>query len=123
LGEQLEVRIARAAADLTAAEHAIGVLTRKGRNITDSELRYEDARTWYRQSVLVQHSLDLGALEDLELRVASATRTIDEAAAAAAESEWEHKLLLVPVWFLALALVALAWIRIADRQREHGARG
>ncbi len=123
LGVELEARIARAANDLLEAQRAIDVLIHKGRDVTDSRLRYEDARTWYRQVVLVQHDLDLATLEDLELRVASATRTIDEAAAAAGENEWEHKLLLVPVWFLALALVALAWIRIADRRRDHGARG
>lgn len=123
VGVELEDRITRAAGDLAGAQRAIDALTRKGRNVTDSRLRYEDARTWFRQVVLVQHSLDLGALEDLELRVASASRTIDEAAAAVDENAWEHKLLLVPVWFLALAVVALAWIRIADRRRDHGARG
>jgi hypothetical protein len=36
----------------------------------------------------------------------------------AAEQRWEHKLLLIPVWFLALAIVVLAWFRLSEARRR-----
>jgi hypothetical protein len=38
----------------------------------------------------------------------------------AAEQQWEHKLLLVPVWFLALASLALALFTLRGLQRGSG---
>jgi len=44
--------------------------------------------------------------------VRSISRDLRGAAEVAEERQWEHKLLLVPVWFLALASVALAWLTL-----------
>jgi hypothetical protein len=33
------------------------------------------------------------------------------------EERWEHKLVLVPVWFLALSAIAFAGFKLRDLQR------
>jgi hypothetical protein len=118
LGRAFETRIAAASVELASAQRAIDALVLAGRNVTDARLRYQVALTAYQEIAQVQHSLDLDALEDLGLRVASATRTIRDAADVATEQRWEHKLLLIPVWFLALAIVVLAWFRLSEARRR-----
>lgn len=107
----LQERISEAEQGMAVAREGVATLQRYGRPVTDQRLRFAEATTWYEQMALVQHSLELDRLEDLSLRVASATRTITDAAEVAGEQRWEHKLLLLPVWFLALAIAALAWFR------------
>jgi hypothetical protein len=38
-------------------------------------------------------------------------------AEARAEQRWEHKLLLIPVWFLTLSGLAFAWFKLRDLGR------
>lgn len=108
---------------MAAGRAAMAELERAGRPLADAELRYRTALTAHRQLALVQHSLQLDALEDLTLQVLSSVRTIEQAAEVAAEQRWEHKLLLVPVWFLALAVMVLARFMIAGRSRSDHAAG
>jgi hypothetical protein len=62
----------------------------------------------------VQHSLDLDLLEDLGLRVTSATGLVLAQAEVAAETQWEHKLLLLPIWFFVLSGIALAVLKLRE---------
>jgi len=108
VADSLEARVLEVTAAMEAGREAMERLGRAGRPLTDAELRYRTALTAYRQLAQVQHSLQMESLEDLTLQVVSAVRTIEESADVAAEQRWEHKLLLIPVWFLALAVVVLA---------------
>ena len=56
----------------------------------------------------MQHDLDVAQLEELTRRVRSISRDLGAMADVAEEHRWEHKLFLVPVWFLALSAIALA---------------
>jgi urease accessory protein UreE len=103
--------------DMHAADEALEELERAGHDVTDLGTRHSAAVTHYRQIAQAQHSLDLDVLEDLALRVRSTTSDIREAAEVAAEHRWEHKLLLVAVWFLALAVVVLAFFRLGELRR------
>lgn len=123
LGMQLEERLVRAEGELREAEEAIATLVRAGRDVVDARLRLQTARTAYLQIAQVEHSLDLDALDELGLQVASATQAIGAAEESAAEQRWEHKLLLAPVWFLALAVVVLAWFRLSEARRAAGREG
>lgn len=107
-GVELQERVVRATEDLNAATEAIDALVLAGRRVTDARFRYQGAVTAYNQIALVQHSLDLDALEDLTLRVRSISQELRSTAEVAEEQRWEHKLFLIPVWFLALAGIAFA---------------
>ncbi|MGD2134961.1 MAG: cytochrome c3 family protein [Gemmatimonadales bacterium] len=107
LGVQIQERVVSAADALHEATEAIEEMERSGHNVADERFRYQAALTAFRQLAQVQHSLDLEQLETLELRVRSNTGVIRGTAEARAEESWEHKLILVPVWFLALSVLAL----------------
>jgi hypothetical protein len=79
-----------------------------GRRTGDHRFRYQSALSYYLQIAQVQHSLDLERLEDLGRRVRSTSVQLGAAAEVSAERRWEQKLILLPVWFLALSAVALA---------------
>lgn len=121
VADTLQARVTEVTAAMSHAREAIEVLERAGRPLTDARMRYRSALTAYRQLAQVQHSLELATLEDLTLQVVSAARTIEEAAEVAEEHRWEHKLLLIPVWFLALAVVVLARYRIAESREARRA--
>jgi predicted CXXCH cytochrome family protein len=124
VGSEIQERVIRATEDLSAAELAIEELVRAGRPVNDTRFRYRTAYTYYQQLAQVQHSLDLAAVEDLSRRVASISRDISAQAEVAAGTRWEHKLLLVPVWFLALAAIVVAWFKLADlRGRDRRGSG
>lgn len=123
VADSLEARVLEVEEAMAAGRAAMAELERAGRPLADAELRYRTALTAHRQLALVQHSLQLDALEDLTLQVLSSVRTIEQAAEVAAEQRWEHKLLLVPVWFLALAVMVLARFMIAGRSRSDHAAG
>jgi len=110
LGANIQKSAAQATADLQAADSAIRRLTRAGVPIGDAQFRRRTALTAYLQIAQAQHSLDVERLEELGRRVKSISRDLRSSADAAEERQWEHKLMLVPVWFLALAAVALAWL-------------
>lgn len=111
-GLEIQERVTRATADLRSAGAAIEELVRAGRPVADLRLRYQTALTNYLQIAQAQHSLDLELLEELGRQVGSISRDLRAAAEAGAERRWERKLLLVPVWFLALAALVLAWFKL-----------
>ncbi|MBI4501582.1 MAG: cytochrome c3 family protein [Gemmatimonadetes bacterium] len=117
-GVEIQRRVVQAMADKQAAEQAIEDLVRSGRQVTDERFRYQTLITDYQQIAEVQHSLDLDQLDDLRLRVGSVSASIRTTAERAAEQRWEHKLILIPVWFLALAAVALVRFKFSELGRR-----
>ena len=92
-------------------------MERTGHSVADSRFRYQSALTEYRQLAQVQHSLNLERLDDLDRQVRSNTGLIRATAEAHAEEEWEHKLILVPVWFLVLSVMVLGWFKWRELRR------
>jgi Doubled CXXCH motif (Paired_CXXCH_1) len=123
MGLEIQQGVVRATEDLQSAERAVGQLELAGQRTTDYRFRYQSALTYYRQIAQVQHSLDLERLDDLVRHVRSISVALDAAAEANAEQRWEHKLILIPVWFLALSGVVLVWFSLralkeAGKDRE-----
>jgi hypothetical protein len=112
LGVEAEELIVAAENDLHAADEAIGELVVAGWQVADVQFRYQTALTDYLQIAEFQHSLDVEQLEDLGRRVGSISRDIRATAEVSAEQRWEHKLLLVPVWFLTLSAIVLGWFKL-----------
>jgi hypothetical protein len=111
LGQELEDRILHAGSELDAAAVAINEMVASGRDVADERFRLRAARTSFRQIAHVQHSLDVGQLDDLGRQVRTETERIRATAEQWAEHRWERKLWLAPIWFLTLAGVALAWFK------------
>ena len=112
LGEEIEGILVRAEREMESADEAIHELVRAGHEVSDTRFRYRTALTQYRQLASAQHALDLERLTDLERVVGSISRDIVAEAEVSAEERWEHKLFLIPVWFLALATIVLAGSRL-----------
>ena len=119
LGLEIEQDVAASREELRSAGEAIEEMVRAGRPAADARFRYKDALTSYEQLAKAQHSLDLEAVEELSLRVASTARQIRSTAESAAEQRWEHKLYLIPIWFLALAATVLGWFRLRSLGRDY----
>lgn len=117
VGVEIQERIEQAAMELEAARQAIDELALAGRPVSDERFSYQSAVTSYLELSQVQHGLDTDQLEDLSLRVSSVSRGLRERAEVIAEERWEHKLILVPVWFLALSAVVFAWFKLRDLRR------
>lgn len=115
-GAEIEERMVEAVRELEAAEEALADMERAGRDVDTQRFRFLTARTAFHQFQQVQHSLDMEQMEDLSLRIRSVTGDIRGAAESVEERRWEHKLLLVPIWFLALAGIVLAWFRRHELQ-------
>jgi len=120
LGAQIQQSALQATEDMRAADSAIQRLTRAGVQTGDARFRYQTALTAYLQIAQAQHSLNLESLEELTRRVRSISRDLRGSAEVAEERRWEHKLLLIPVWFLALASVVLAWLTLRRLERSSG---
>lgn len=120
MGLEIQEKVLRATADLEATRVAIEELRRRGESVIDARFRYQTALTDYLQIAHAQHALDLTRLEDLGRRVGSISRDLRTSAEASAEQRWEHKLLLVPIWFLALSGIALAWFKLRSLRGESG---
>jgi hypothetical protein len=118
LGQEIQRNVSYAFEELEAAEHAIHELTRAGHPVSNIRFRYQTALTAYQQLSQAQHSLDPLVLEDLSRQVASISRDIRAAEEVSAEERWEHKLILVPVWFLALSATVLAWFKLRSIRKE-----
>jgi len=112
VGEQIEDGVLRAEHEMESASDAISELGLAGRQTSDARFQYRNALTEFRQIAQVQHSLDIEQLTDLELKVSSITKGIEASAEVAAEERWEHRLLLIPLWFFALSIAALAHFRL-----------
>jgi predicted CXXCH cytochrome family protein len=118
VGIEIQEQVIRATEDLHSAEEAIHELRRAGHRITDVVLRFHSAQSAYLQVSQSQHSLDLEVLEDQTRQAASISADIRATAEVAAEHQWEHKLLLIPVWFLALSAVTLAWFKLRGLEKR-----
>jgi len=95
-------------------------LSLAGRQTGDARFRYQTALTAYEQIAQAQHSLDPDHLDDLARQVRSISRDLRGMAGVAEEQRWEHKLLLVPVWFLALSSLVLAWFALRHLEGGRG---
>lgn len=119
LGLEIQRNVSASTEELRSAREAIDEMVRAGRPVADARFRYKDALTSYEQLAQAQHSLDLETVGDLSLRVASTARQIRSTAETAAEQRWEHKLYLIPIWFLALAATLLGWFRLRNLGRDY----
>lgn len=117
MGAELQEDLVRAAESIALADSSIEQLLSTGSKVTDERFRYQTALTNYGQMALALHSLDLDVIDDLSRRVSSNTELVRATAEARAEARWEHKLLLVPVWFLALSAMTFVWFRLRDLRR------
>ena len=122
MGVEIQALLARADQNVRFAEEAIHELVSAGRETDDARFRLASAVTDYHRMGPAQHSLDVETLEDLGRRVSSVSGNIRNRAEVAAEQRWEHKLILVPTWFLALAAVFLASL-VLRRTRRMGPDG
>jgi hypothetical protein len=120
LGTQIQQRAVQATEELRTAQVAIAQLSLAGRQTGDARFRYQTAVTAYEQIAQAQHSLDAEHLDDLARQVRSISRDLRGMAGVAEEQRWEHKLLLVPVWFLALASLVLAWFALRHLEGAGG---
>jgi len=111
---EIEEELVRAGRELVAATHSIEEMEAAGRSVADERYRYMAAYTAYKQFGRAQHSLDLDQLEELGRQVRSNTGVINATAEAYAEERWEHKLLLIPIWFLTLSALTLAMFKLRD---------
>ena len=115
---EVQEQATKATEEMEAAAEAIDEMVRLGHRTADVRFRYRTALTAYRQIAQEQHSLDMEALEDLSRQVASITRDIRSSAEVATEERWEHKLVLIPVWFLALSAAVLAAFMLRSAKKE-----
>jgi hypothetical protein len=119
IGSRIQEYSLHAYNELHAADEAIDHLARAGHQTRDYRFRYQAALTAYSQMDKAQHSLDIEMLEDLDRQTSSISRDIRQAEEVAAEEIWEHKLILIPVWFFALSGIVLAWFKLRNlRKRE-----
>jgi len=115
LGVDLQRTVVQSRSDMQSARNAVDEMASAGERVSYDRFRYRSALTYYLQIAQKQHRLDMDTLEDLSRRVRSVSVALDADAQASHESRWEQKLLLLPVWFLALsamALAALAWRKL-----------
>jgi hypothetical protein len=120
MGIDLQHRVMQSTADIESAQRSVEQLALAGERVGDYRFRYQSALTFYLQIAQKQHSLDLDTLEELGRRVRSVSVALDAASAASSEHRWEHKLLLMPVWFLTLSAVALAFLALRALRRVDG---
>ena len=116
----LQHRMTQATLDLRSANRALDRLTATGQRTSDARFRYRSTLTDYLQIAQVQHGLDLERVEQLEGRVSAGSIELNRIATSSEESRWEHKLILLPVWFLALSAAALAWLALAALRKDAG---
>jgi len=112
MGVDLQRRMTQATSDLRSAASAVDRLAKAGQRMGDARFRYQSTLSDYLQIAQVQHGLDPDKLETLEGRVSAGSIELDRMAAASDDTRFEHKLLLLPVWFLSLSAVALAGLTL-----------
>jgi hypothetical protein len=103
--------------DIEAASRSIDELVRHGRDVTTARLRFRTAKANQLRLTLVQHSLDSLRIGDLSRRVGATSRGIQEIEEVSTERRWEHKLMVIPVWFLALAVVFFSTVKLSGVRR------
>jgi hypothetical protein len=114
VGREIEGMLVAAEEDLHAADGAIAELVVAGQNTADALFRYQTAVTYYEQMRMELHGMDVDALEELTRRVDSNAREVLTTAEIRAERRWEHKLMLLPIWFFALSGIALALFKLRE---------
>ena len=114
LGRALQEEILRAEEELHLAAEAIEEMAASGRPVEDERFRYVAAFTAFQQFAATQHSLDIEHAEELGRQVRSNTGVIRATAEAHAEERWERRLLLIPIWFLALSGVTFAAFKLRE---------
>jgi hypothetical protein len=123
-GVDLQRSVVQAGEDMASARRAIDRMAASGQQVGYYRFRYQSALTYYQQIAQAQHSLNLEQVNALALRVRSVSVDLTAAADARQENRWEHKLVLLPVWFLSLSAIVLAWLalrairRTGDPRRE-----
>ena len=117
LGREIQEQVQRAEEDLALATEAVAEMAAAGHPVEDERFRYVAAFTAFQQLAKIQHSLNLEELEDLGRQVRSNTSIIRSTAEARAEERWERKLLLLPLWFLALSGIAFASFKLRELGR------
>jgi Cytochrome c7 and related cytochrome c len=124
MGVDLQRSVVQAEQDMTSARQAIDELSRAGKQVGYYRFRYQSALTYFEQIAQAQHSLNLEKVDDLGRRVRSVSVDLTSAADTRHEQRWEHKLVLLPVWFLSLSAIVLAWLalravrRTGDNRRD-----
>jgi hypothetical protein len=124
MGVDLQRTAAQANRDMQSAQQAVAAMERAGRQVGYYRFRYQEAVTYYQQIAQAQHSLDTAKVDDLARKVSAVSVNLTDAANSTQEQLWEHKLLLLPVWFLSLSAVLLAWLalravrRVRDDHRD-----
>ncbi len=117
MGVDLQHSVVQASLDMESARQAVDALSLAGRQVGYYRFRYQSALTYYLQIAQAQHSLDFAKVDDLARRVRSVSVDLNNAANTSREQRWEHKLLLLPVWFLSLSAVVLAWLALRALRR------
>ena len=118
MGIDLQRSVVRAKEDMESAKRAVDVLSLAGERVGYYQFRYQEALTYYLQIAQAQHGLDLAKVDDLGRRVRSVSVDLNNAANTSREQRWEHKLLLLPLWFLSLSAVVLAWLALRALRRR-----
>ncbi len=118
MGVDIQHRVVLATSDIHSAERAVDEMAAAGQRVGYYRFRYESALTYFKQIAQKQHRLNLDTLDDLGRRVSSVSVDLDSRAKASQESRWEHKLLLLPVWFLSLSAAALAFLALRALRRN-----
>lgn len=124
MGADIQRTAIQASRDMQSAQQAIDDMARAGRQVGYYRFRYQEAVTYYQQIAQAQHSLDTAKVDDLARKVTAVSVSLTTAANVMQEQRWEHKLVLLPVWFLGLSAMLLAWLalravrRVRDDQRD-----
>ncbi len=115
----IQHRVVQATADIQSAERAIDQMAAAGQRVGYYRFRFRSGLTYFREIAQKQHRLNLDTLDDLARRVRSVSIDLDSRAKATQESRWEHRLLLLPVWFLSLSAVALALLALRGLRKTN----
>jgi predicted CXXCH cytochrome family protein len=108
MGLQIQEQILRAEAAGDRAHQATHMMIRSGERTEDLQIRLQMVDT-HLQALLVQaHSLDPSLIDELSRRISSLSHEIVERGDVVEEHRWERKLLVIPLWILALSAVLLA---------------
>ena len=122
MGVDLQRSVSQASDDMQSARRAVDEMAVAGKQVGYYRFRLQSALTSYEQIAQAQHSLDLERVDALARKVRSISVDLNDAANTTRDDRWEHKLLLVPVWFLSLSAVVLAWLALRALRRAGDTR-
>jgi len=122
MGVDLQRSASQAKLDMASAQRAVSDLALAGHQVGYYRFQYQEAQTYYLQIAQAQHSLDLQKVDDLARRVRSVSVALNDAANTSREERWEHTLVLLPLWFMSLSAIVLAWLALRALRRTRDAR-